>query len=337
VINYQGIPYGQNQPWDNRARRKGLECSLSAGRTGNLTYYQSVIGGSVYNLGTTVGEADAGCATLTDELLAGGKVAGYGALLFVPGGEEARGAEIGEELGANVLEDAAKGCFVAGTPVQTGHGSRPIQRVKTGDKVWSRDPATGRTEMRRVVRTYRHLAHQTITVRLADRAGRVVQTLTATPDHRFFVVGRGAVALRRLGIGTQVMTRAGPPLVIKSLARHEYPHGIAVYNFEVQGDHTYFVGKANGGTWVHNQCGGTFPNTPEEMDDLMGFDGTRIPDSPNTPGRNKVVWQPSGNMKITYEEHPYHPNAPDWHKGPHWHIDSPVETHGRYLPGDPFP
>jgi RHS repeat-associated protein len=234
-------------------------------------------------------------------------------------------------------ESAATACFVAGTPVQAAHGSRPIQRVKTGDQVWSRDPVTGKTELRRVVRTYKHLAHETITVRLADRADKVVQTLTATPDHRFFVVGRGAVALRRLGIGTQVMTRAGPPLVIKSLARHEYPHGIAVYNFEVQGDHTYFVGKANGGTWVHNQCGGTFPNTPEEMDDLMGFDGTRIPDSPNTPGRNKVVWQPSGNMKITYEEHPYHPNAPDWHKGPHWHIDSPVEIHGRYLPGDPFP
>jgi RHS repeat-associated protein len=110
-----------------------------------------VFNDSVNNFGTTVGEADAGCATLTDELLAGGKVAGYGALLFVPGGEEARGAEIGEELGANVLEDAAKGCFVAGTPVQAAHGSRPIQRVKTGDQVWSRDPATGRTKLRRVV------------------------------------------------------------------------------------------------------------------------------------------------------------------------------------------
>jgi hypothetical protein len=115
-----------------------------------------------------------------------------------------------------------------------------------------------------VVRTYKHLAHETITVRLADRAEKVVQTLTATPDHRFFVVGHGAVALRRLGIGTQVITRAGPPLVIRSLVKHEYPKGIPVYNFEVQGDHTYFVGTAHGGTWVHNRCANDlhhiFPN-----------------------------------------------------------------------------
>jgi hypothetical protein len=105
------------------------------------------------------------------------------------------------------------------------------------------------------VRTYKHLVHETLTVRLANGAGKVVDTLTATPTHPFFVPGRGAIPLGQLGIGTQIMTRAGPPLVIASLVKHEYPQGIAVYNFEVQGDHTYFVGNANGGTWVHNDCG----------------------------------------------------------------------------------
>jgi RHS repeat-associated protein len=68
-----------------------------------------VFNDSVNNLGTTVGEADAGCATLTDELFAGGKVAGYGALLFVPGGEEARAGEIGGELGAEGLVRVYRG------------------------------------------------------------------------------------------------------------------------------------------------------------------------------------------------------------------------------------
>ena len=30
--------------------------------------------------------------------------------------------------------------------------------------------------------------------------------------------------------------------------------GSPVYNFEVEGDHSYFVGLTAGGAWVHNQC-----------------------------------------------------------------------------------
>ena len=70
--------------------------------------------------------------------------------------------------------------------------------------------------------------------------------------------GRGAVELGKLGVGTQIITRAGPTLIIASLVRHDYPSGILVYNFEVQNDHAYFVGTANGGIWVHN-CGWTSP------------------------------------------------------------------------------
>jgi RHS repeat-associated protein len=82
---------------------------------------------------------------------------------------------------------------------------------------------------------------------------------------------------------------------------------------------------------------GEFPHTPEEMDKQMGFEGERIPDRPDTPGRNKVVWKPTDGVKITYEQHPYHPTAPANHTEPHWHVDSPVETHGRYSIGDPLP
>ncbi len=52
----------------------------------------------------------------------------------------------------------------------------------------------------------------------------------------------------------KVIVRRGPPLVVKSVTREPHPEGIAVYNFEVAGDHTYFVGKAEGGNWVHNDC-----------------------------------------------------------------------------------
>jgi hypothetical protein len=107
-----------------------------------------------------------------------------------------------------------------------------------------------------------------------------------------------------------------------------------MYNFTVATAHTYFVG--NGQWLVHNACP-TWPNTPKEMDDLMGFPGERIPDGPTTPGRDKVIWQPSDNIKITYEAHPYHSTAPDFHRLPHWHLDYPGKSHLRFLPGDPMP
>jgi RHS repeat-associated protein len=80
-----------------------------------------------------------------------------------------------------------------------------------------------------------------------------------------------------------------------------------------------------------------WPAGPEGMDDFLGLPGDRIPDGPNTTGRGKVVWRPNQETTITFEQHPYHPNAPDWHSGPHWHLDTPGQPHQRYLPGQPIP
>ncbi len=80
-----------------------------------------------------------------------------------------------------------------------------------------------------------------------------------------------------------------------------------------------------------------WPKTPQEMDDFLGIPGKRVPDGPTTPGRNKVVWKPNQNTKITYEKHPYHKDAPDWHRNEHWHLDTPGRRHKRYLPGEQHP
>lgn len=80
-----------------------------------------------------------------------------------------------------------------------------------------------------------------------------------------------------------------------------------------------------------------WPATAGEMGQIVGFVGRRIPDTVATPGRGKVVWEPAQGVKITYEQHPYHPTAPEWHRNPHWHLDTPGAQHQRYLPGDPIP
>ncbi len=61
----------------------------------------------------------------------------------------------------------------------------------------------------------------------------------------------------RLAIGCQIITRAGPPLRLE--AEHATGKLQTVYNFEVGGTRTYFVGKA--GLWVHNNCV-TYPPDP---------------------------------------------------------------------------
>jgi hypothetical protein len=83
--------------------------------------------------------------------------------------------------------------------------------------------------------------------------------------------------------------------------------------------------------------GRTWPSDPSEMDRILGLDGEPIPDGPMSAGRGKVIWTPNENTRITFEQHPYHADAPEWHQGPHWHLDTPGQAHIRYLPGDRFP
>lgn len=81
-----------------------------------------------------------------------------------------------------------------------------------------------------------------------------------------------------------------------------------------------------------------WPKTAQEMDDFLKVPGQKLPDGPTTPGRDKTVWRPNKDTKITLEQHPYDTTAPDWHKGLHWHLDTPgIQPHQRYVPGDDIP
>ena len=133
-----------------------------------------------------------------------------------------------------------------------------IKDVEPGNLVATRNPQTGQTQFGRVVRTIQRQTDALVTVRLADsKTGQAVSSLTCTPEHPYFVQGQGWVEAGSLGIGSSIVTRAGPPLVVQGVDWQRAKDGtnpFTVYNFEVAGDHTYFVGKDNGGVWVHNAC-----------------------------------------------------------------------------------
>ena len=117
-------------------------------------------------------------------------------------------------------------CFVAGTPVWvaqqdksgTWHTvSKPIEMVKKGEYVSTRNEQTGKTEIKPVTWTRVRIADAVLELSLADaKSGKVVETITTTREHPFYVDGKGFVPAGGLAIGNSIVTRAGPSLTGQS-------------------------------------------------------------------------------------------------------------------------
>jgi len=128
-----------------------------------------------------------------------------------------------------------------------------IERVHKDDLVLARDEKTGRTSVRRVMRTTVRHVDKVLTVALADaKTHKVVERITATREHPFYVRGKGFTPAGGLAVGNAIVTRAGPALMVQSVSWHRRAVGYSVFNLQIEDDHSYFAGTANGGTWVHN-------------------------------------------------------------------------------------
>ena len=78
------------------------------------------------------------------------------------------------------------------------------------------------------------------------------QELVCTPEHPFYVVGRGWVCAEELAEGDLCLNAKGGNVAFVS--REELAEKRRVYNIEVEGAHTYFVGDDDG-VLAHNECG----------------------------------------------------------------------------------
>jgi chemotaxis methyl-accepting protein methylase len=133
-----------------------------------------------------------------------------------------------------------------GRPVP--HGVKPIEDIVVGDHVWSRTEDSELPVCRPVTRLFRRPRRQVIEV-LYVTAARF-HRLTATPEHPFWVEGRGWTAARALQAGDRLRTVEGHSIA-SVLAVEPSPFGfVDVFNFEVDADHNYHVGPA--GILVHN-------------------------------------------------------------------------------------
>ncbi|WP_426746864.1 polymorphic toxin-type HINT domain-containing protein [Myxococcus faecalis] len=152
------------------------------------------------------------------------------------------------------------GCFVAGTPVLTLAGLAPIEEVREGDWVWAWDEETKAPGWHQVTRTFVRPMRAVFMVEVASEGADSIDVLGVTAEHPFWVSGRGWVEAQGLVPGDEFETATGNRIMVASL--QTVPGRETVYNFEVGGAHTYFVGAFS--SWVHNNSmisSRVFPNT----------------------------------------------------------------------------
>ena len=153
------------------------------------------------------------------------------------------GAVVGAVAGAI---NAATSCFVAGTPVLTENGDKPIEDVTVGDYVWAWDEATGTTELKQVVETYVNETSELTHIFVNG------EEIVATPTHPFYCPVKGWTDAAHLRAGDILVLVNGEYVVVEKIQHELLENPVKVYNFQVQDYHTYYVAESC--VIVHNTC-----------------------------------------------------------------------------------
>ncbi len=138
-------------------------------------------------------------------------------------------------------------CFAAGTPVLTRDGSKPIESLRVGDRVFARseNDSEGPIE-EKVIEEVRHGVASLLEVTVHGRVIRV------TGLHPFFVEGQGWTPAEKLRVGDRLATNGAEAVAVEKLSESRGEE--SVYNLRVADHHTYFVGEREWGfaVWTHN-------------------------------------------------------------------------------------
>ena len=140
-------------------------------------------------------------------------------------------------------------CFAAGTPIHTDHGDVPVEEIKVGDEVESRNSATGKLELEPVTELTPLHKDSLLEIRVEGERS----PLRPSTRHPFWVrrgdSADGAwVESGKMKVGDLLQTVDGNWRRVTAIT--PLPGQETVYNFTVANDHDYFVGET--GFLVHN-------------------------------------------------------------------------------------
>ena len=154
-------------------------------------------------------------------------------------------------------------CFVAGTLVETLDGHKPIETVKVGDYVYAEDPETGEKALKQVVQTFVNQTKELVHVNVEG------EQITTTPGHPFYVKNKGWVEAVNLCVNDELVLRSGENVVIEKLRFEILEEPVAVYNFEVEDFHTYYVTRSS--ILVNNLCAKEFIKRPKNAKQVLSY------------------------------------------------------------------
>ena len=127
-------------------------------------------------------------------------------------------------------------CFVAGTMILTASGLVAIENIKAGDKVISTDPETFETAEKTVLETY--IREDSKLIHLMINGEEIITTET----HPFYVKNQGFIKAGELIVGDELLDVNGNVLLVEKFNVELTDETVTVYNFQVEGFHTYHVG-----------------------------------------------------------------------------------------------
>lgn len=172
----------------------------------------------------------------------------------LPGGSAVGGLITGA-IGLSKIAKAAKVakllcCFVAGTPISTIDGLKPIEEIKVGDEVLSYNEQTGQVEYKAVVETFERYEKEILRISV-DGEG---ESLGVTAEHPFYIRLHKArdntfgeeddgewTAAGLLQVGDEIRLASGNWAKVLKVGKQK--KGATTYNFEVADNHNYFVGQ----------------------------------------------------------------------------------------------
>ena len=175
-------------------------------------------------------------------------------------------------------------CFTGETLVSTTEGDKQIDEIEVGDYVYAYDTETGENIAAKV--TYVSITETDILVHVYTSEGEEIKT---TMLHPFYVKNAKSgdeehgvwKAASNLVKGDELLTEDGRIVYVEEIRIERLTESIQVYNLEVEGLHTYYVGS---GVLIHNACGDS-----QKLRNKMNAEGIFQPNDGNSYAAHHIV------------------------------------------------